>query len=322
MADQTVTTENQTGDSLGSIERRALFRGFGALLASSVLTKEALAQQAESGLARSVLTEKELAGEPAVFDESKRGNFDLDDPIGNRLATLKVTNNLVGKKTYVAMFSRVYLGPQGRGGGAIHGHLGLWTWQLQWPDPKQYPDAPKGTVVQRALFTGIILDPWTYKPAKTIYNPYLKKNVEASDSLFAESYLIFPNGGGQSLDRPEFMDSPEQRQARKNPYMVWGDQLSVFLAGLFQNEGPNQPRMDGSIWTSDYKQVMDPKVDLVKTDYNFAGLMRAWERPWMGVGKDDAAQLLWNVKGTKLHSVDDFPQVIKTHMISKYPDRV
>lgn len=315
-------TNTPAAEDLGSIERRALFRGFGALMAASFAGGEALAQQRESGLARSELTEAEARGKPAVFDADKRGNFDLDDLSGNRLATLKVTNNLVGRKTYVAMFSRVYLGPQGRGGAAIHGHLGLWTWQLQWPDPKEYPNAPPGTVVQRALFTGIILDPWTYKPATKIFNPYLKKDVAASDSLFAESYLIFPQGGGQSLDRPEFMDSPEQRAARRNAYMMWGDKLSIFLAGLFQNEGPNQPRMDGSIWTADHRQVMDPTVDLVTTDYNFAGLMRAWERPWIGVGRDDQAQLLWNVKGTKLHSVDEFPEVMKTHLVKKYPDRV
>jgi hypothetical protein len=308
--------------SLASIERRSLFRGFGALLASSLLTTEAAAQQVESGLVKRDFTAQELKGEPAVFDPAQRGNFDLDSDVGNRLATLKATNNLVGKTSYVAMFSRVYLGPQGRGGAAIHGHLGLWTWRLQWPDPKEYPDTPKGTVVQRALFTGIILDPWKFQPARTVYNPYLKKNVEASDSLFAESYLIFPTGGGRSIDRPQFMDSPEQQAARRNAHLVWGDKLSIFLAGLFQNEGPAQPRMDGSIWTSDYRQIMDPKVDLVTTDYNFAGLMRAWERPWIGVGKDDQAQLLWNVKGTKLHSVDDFPQVVRKYLVDKYPGRV
>jgi len=318
----TLKPDNDSALSLATIERRSLFRGFGALLASSLLTTEAQGQQVESGLVKRDLTDRELKGTPAIFEPGQRGNFDLDDNVGNRLATLKATNNLVGKKTYVAMFSRVYLGPQGRGGAAIHGHLGLWTWMLQWPDPQEYPNTPKGTVVQRAMFTGIILDPWTYKPAKSIYNPYLKKQVEATDSLFAESYLLYPTGGGRSLDRPAFMDSPEQRTAQKNPYMVWGDKLAIFLAGLFQNEGPNQPRMDGSIWTSDYRQIMDPKQDLVTTDYNFAGLMRAWERPWIGVGKDDQAQLLWNVKGTKLHSVDDFPDVMKTHMVRKYPDRV
>lgn len=309
-------------EPIGDIERRTLLKGFGALVATSLLTEDARAQQIASGLAKRDFTEAELKHPPAVFDVSERGNFNLDDPLGNRMASLKATNNLSGKKTYVAMFSRVYLGPQGRGGAAIHGHLGLWTWQLQWPDPKVYPNVPKGTVVQRALFTGIILDPWTYKPVPKIYNPYLKREVETADSCFAESYLFYPNGGGSSLDRPQFMDSPEQKQMQKNAYVRWGDQLSIFLAGLFQNEGPNQPRMDGSIWTGDYRQIMDPKVDLVKVDYNFAGLMRAWERPWIGVGKDDQAQLLWNVKGTKLHSVDDFPDIMKTYLVKKYPDRV
>lgn len=317
-----MTTNEKGPELIGDLQRRALFKGFGAMLAASALPQAALSQQAASGLAKRDLTEQELKGEPAVFEPNERGNFDLDDALGNRMATLKATNNLSGRKTYVAMFSRVYLGPQGKPGAAIHGHLGLWTWQLQWPDPKVFPKVPKGTVVQRALFTGIILDPWTFKPAPKIYNPYLKKEVETSDSLFSESYLFYPNGTGSSLDRPQFMDSPEQRKAAKNAYVRWGDQLSIFLAGLFQNDGPNQPRMDGSIWSGRYRDIMDPKVDLVTVDYNFAGLMRAWERPWIGVGREDDAQLLWNVKGTKLHSVDDFPEIMKTYIARKYPDRV
>ena len=50
--------------------------------------------------------------------------------------------------------------------------------------------------------------------------------------------------------------------------------------------------------------------------------MRAWERPWIGVGKDDDAQLLWNVKGTKYHDVGQFPSVIRKYIVDKYPDRV
>jgi hypothetical protein len=305
------------------VDRRTMFRGLGGLLAASALTREALAQQQASGLVKRDFTAEEMKLPPAVFDMSERGNFKLNETLGNRMATLKATNNLSGKKTYIAMFSRVYLGPQGRAGAAMFGHLGLWTWQLQWPDPKAFPNVPKGTVIQRALFTGIILDPWSYEPARKLYNPYLKKEVEASDSLFAESYLFYPNGGGSSLDRPQFMDSPETlKNVRRTPHVRWGDKIAFTLEGLFQNEGPHQPRMDGSIWTGDYKSLMDPKTDLVTFDYNFAGLMRAWERPWIGVGPDDQAQLLWNVKGTKLHSVDDLPEVMKQHLVRKYPDRV
>jgi hypothetical protein len=308
--------------SLGQIERRMLFKGVGGAIGAALLGRAAQAQQAASGLARRDLDAQDMKGEPAVFEDKLRGNFDLNDPYGNRMATLKATNNLSGKRTYIPMFGRVYLGPQGKPGSAIHGFLGLWTWQLQWPDPKKFPKVPKGTVVQRAMYTGVMTDPVSFKPTGKVYNHHLKKEVETRDSAFAESYLFFPDGTGSSLDRPEFMDSPEQREAAKNPYVRWGKDLSIFLAGLFQNEGPNQPRMDGSIWSGDYTRIMDPKDDLVPVDYNFAGLMRAWERPWMGHAKGDDTQLLFNVKGTKLHSVDDFPDIVKEHLVKKYPDRV
>jgi len=305
--------------TMEQFERRMLFKGVGGALGAFWLGGEAQAQQAASGLSKRDI---DMNGNPAVFDAAERGNFDLEDPKGNRLATLKVTNNLVGKKTYVAMMGRVFLGPQGKAGAAIHGFLGLWTWQLFWPDPKEHPNAPPGTVQQKAMYTGVMTDPTTFKPAAKVYNHYLKKEVETKDSAFAESYLLFPKGGGTSIDRPEFMDSDSVRKSQLNPYVRWGNDLSIYLTGIFQNEGPNQPRMDGSCWTSDYKRVMDPKDELVTTDYNFAGLMRAWERPWIGIGKDDNAQILFNTKGTKVHSVDDFPDIVKEYLVKKYPDRV
>ncbi|MDX2142541.1 MAG: hypothetical protein SFV19_04240 [Rhodospirillaceae bacterium] len=309
-------------NTFGQIQRRSMVRGIGAAIGSALFAKEAYAQQAASGLSKRDLDATEMKGEPAVFEDPLRGNFNLDDPYGNRMASLKMTNNLSGKRTYIPMFGRVYLGPQGKPGSAIYGFLGLWTWQLQWPDPKKFPNVPKGTVVQRAAYTAVMTDPVTFKPAKTVFNHVLKKEVETKNSLFAESYLFFPDGTGSSLDRPEFMDSPEQREAAKNPHVKWGKDLSIFLAGLFQNEGPNQPRMDGSIWSGDYNRIMDPKDDLVPVDYNFAGLMRAWERPWMGHAKGDDTQILFNVKGTKLHSVDDFPEIMKEHVLKVYPERV
>ena len=283
---------------------------------------EAQAQQEASGLSKRALDAEDMKGEPAVFDKTLRGNFDLDDSLGNRQATLKVTNNLVGARTYIPMFGRVYLGPQGKPGAAVHGMLGLWTWQLQWPDPERFPDVPEGTVVQRAAYTGVMTDPFSFEPVDTVYNHHLQQDVKTQNSLFAESYLFFPNGTGSSLDRPEFMDGPEQRRRAMNPYVRWGSDLSIFLAGLFQNEGPNQPRMDGSIWTTDYKGVMDPNKDRVTTDYNFSGLMRAWERPWLGHDRGDDTQILFNVKGTKLHSVDEFPEIMKKHVVDVYPERV
>ena len=317
---------NQSGFNLQTeIERRRLLKGFGALMGASLvgsafISEQAYAQQAASGLMNRSLSQKELQGEPFVFDE--HGPFDMDDSQGNYAATFKITNNLIGAKTYVPMFSRVLIGPQGKPGSVIHGHIGMWTWQLQKPDKELAKKIPEGSFIQRALFTGMILDPFTYEPVDRVYNKYLDKEVNTEDSVFAESYIFFPNGTIASIDRPEFMSDPDEKEPKKKTYVRWGDEISIFLDGIFQNTGPNQPRMDTSTWTTSYKDLMNPNKALIKTDYNFAGLMRAWERPWMGVGKDDDTQLLWNVKGTKMHSVDDMPKLILDNIVKKYPDRV
>lgn len=307
------------------VERRTVLRGFGALVGASMagsafLSEEACAQQRESGLMNRGLTQEELRGTPYVFED--QGPFDMDDPYSSRVATFKITNNLIGAKTYVPMFSRVLIGPQGKAGSVLHGHIGMWTWQLQEPNDELKKQLPKGSFIQRALYTGMILDPQTYQPVETVYNQYLDKHVEVQDSVFSESYIAYPNGVVASIDRPQFMGAFKDEPPSVKAYNRWGDDIAIFLDGIFLNEGPNQPRMDTSTWTTNYADLMNPKKHLVKTDYNFAGLMRAWERPWIGVGKDDDTQLLWNVKGTKLHSVDEMPDLIVKNLIEKYPDRI
>lgn len=269
---------------------------------------------------KSQLTDKQWAGEPWVAE--KQGNFDLNDERDNRLATFKITNNLVGQKTYVPMFSRAILGPQGKGGSVIYGHMGFWTWQMQIATKEEFPDAPDGSLVQRAMYTGMILDPVTYEPTDSIYNAFLDKYVTPVDSTFAESYLFYPSGGTNSVDRDNFIiDDPDEKKDLK-PTVRWGDEIATFLDGIFQMDGPFQPRVDNSIWTSNYKDIMDPNKPLVQTDYNFAGLMFAWMRPWMGFEKYSDTQVLWNVKGTKMFDPDQFPEMLRKHLVEKYPNRV
>ena len=104
--------------------------------------------------------------------------------------------------------------------------------------------------------------------------------------------------------------------------MRFGDEVAFVLAGLFQGEGDYQPRADSSWWTTNYAQLIDPDQPLVETRYNFTGLMRAWERPWLGVEKPDQTQLLWAVEGRKVHSIDRIPDLLHKHVLSKYDDRV
>ena len=50
--------------------------------------------------------------------------------------------------------------------------------------------------------------------------------------------------------------------------------------------------------------------------------MRAWERLWLAVAKSDKIQLLWNVEGRNIHSVDRIPDFINEYLLSKCGDHL
>ena len=236
------TADEHTAPALA--ERRSALKTLGGLMGLGIATSFAMggrvaAQQEASGLANRSFSQKELQGKPWI--PSKLGNFNLRDPWENRLAAMKATNNLIGAKTYVPMISRALLGPPGTAGAPLYGHVGLWTWQLQEPDPAEFPDAPAGSFVQRAMFTGAILSPYTYERVDSVYNHVLDKDVEAEDSLFAESYVFYPKGGATSVDRPEFMDDDPELLKSLRPFVRFGDEVTMFVDGIFHNEGPHQP---------------------------------------------------------------------------------
>lgn len=314
--------QNEPGKDLGKPNRRDALKlggmfALGTLAGAALLPEQAAAQIQP----RSKSLPPELWNKtPWVPDQ--KGNFDLGNYAENHLATMKITNNLVGERTYIPMISRALLGPPGKGGAAFYGHVGMWIWQLQEVDHSEFPNAQAGSLVQRAMYTGMILDPRTYEPVETVYNHVLDQKVRVEDSLFAETYVFNPGGGGESVDREGFMEDEETANARLRPMARFGDDICLFLDGIFSSPGPHQPRMDTSIWTMDYADLMMPDRQLRPVDYNFAGLMRAWERKWTGFTKPDEPQILWNVKGTKVHSVDDMPEIIRRTLLAKYPDRL
>ncbi len=313
---------SESEESRTQQDRRNVLK-LGGVAAMAAIATNALAPNpamAQIQPRKKVLTPEQWSKTPWVAP--KMGGFNLSDARDNQIATMKITNNLVGERTYIPMITRGLLGPQGRGGAALYGHVGMWTWQLQEADPEEYPDAPQGSIVQRAMYTGMILDPRTYEPVATLYNPVLDRNVTVEDSLFAESYIFYPRGGGESADREGFMEEDEAATRPGLPMARFGDDICLFLDGIFSNEGPHQPRMDTSTWTMDYADLMMADRQLRPVDYNFAGLLRAWERSWTGHIEPDDTQILWNVKGNKLHDLDDMPEIINRTLLTKYPDRI
>jgi hypothetical protein len=250
-----------------------------------------------------------------------KGPYDLDDPKGNWHGLMKATQNLVGARTYVSSYSRIFLCELGKQPQVFYASCGSWTFQLVVPEPGQFDeDLPEGTALQLGLYTGVQLDPYTFKPVDAIYNPFLGKKVEVQDSVFAESYLLYPGGGVTSIERRQFMND---RTPKKHIYVKSGNNLAWSLPALFAGEGSFQPRMDSSFWTCKYDELMNPDLDLIDCDYSWVGLTRVAEKSWCGMEDTGVVlQTLWNTQGTVTNELSRVEGIVQDYVFSKYPERV
>ncbi len=303
--------------------------GLGALAASGTdaMAADKPADPKASDPARqTILIKKNHAKElwnlkPARI-EQPRGGFDLEDPLGNWLGMMKTSISLNGTRSYPSMYFRVFACPAGKPAQVLYAGCGAWTHQLVEPTPeilKPFGNVPKGTLMQLALYTAVVLDPYTFKPASRLRNPITGKWMETQDSVYAESYLIYPGGGMTSLERPDVLND---RSSKRYAYIRSGAKTSYNLDALFAGEGAHQPRLDASWWTVDHASLMDPNVADVDADYSWTGIMQGHERPWWGFTPADRVSTLWNVHGIVAKSQSRIEPIVQEYVFSKYPDRV
>lgn len=252
---------------------------------------------------------------------SQQGNFDVEDPVQNTLVRLKMTNNLVGERTYIPMLVRLMIGREQYPGGPFLGAAGMFTWQLQVPDPVQFPDVPEGTALLRSMYTSTYLDPATMEPVEELLNPYNGKMMRLEDQTFIENFLSYPKGGSKLIEEPQFSnDDPDTIRMRH--IKPWGDEMVLFQGGVYDEPGIHQPRFTENMWASPHDDVMNPDVGLVDTRYTFTGLNKAYEKPWAGYTTKDNDIICDLAYGRKVHSIDAIPDFHKRVLVEKYPDRV
>lgn len=249
------------------------------------------------------------------------GNFDLDDPKQNHLAKLKMTNNLVGRRTYIPMMTRLMIAREDLPGGPLLGAASMFTWQLQVPDPKLFPKLPAGSCILRSMYTARYLDPATMEPVEYLKNPYNGKLMKLEDQLFVENFIAFPKGGSLFIEEPQFAnDAPDEPKPKL--FKKWGDDLILFQGGVYSKPGPHQPRFTENMWVSPHADVMNPDLGLVDMQYSFTGVNKAWEKPWAGYGMQDRDMQQSLAYGRKVHSVDKIPDFHKRVLLEKYPNRI
>ena len=258
-------------------------------------------------------------GKPWVA--KKHGNFDLNDPYDNRLAKMKMSNNLVGKRSYVAMMIRQIVAREELPGGLLVGGVALFSWQLQVPDPKEFPNLPEDSLIMRSLYTARYLDPHTMELVETMKNPFNGKMMKLEDAFFAENYISYPKGGTSFVEEPEFSnDDPDAPK----PALIkrWGDELTMYTGGIYSNPGQHQPRFTETNWTCKYDDVMNPDKHLIDSRFNIMAVNKAFEKPWAGYTLDDKDLLCSHATGRKIHSVEEIPEFHKRLICERYPERL
>lgn len=322
----TKTTANEEKSGLIDPMRRMLLSTIGSTVAlaacaagDEVEAKEDKEEVFSSYNRMRDFTNGEMDGRPWVSD--KLGNFDLEDPVDNNLVKLKMTNNLVGKRTYIPMIVRMHLAREETPGGLLFGAAGMFTWQLQEPDPTEFPNLPDGTIVSRSMFTSRYLDPKDMEPVDRLLNPYNGKMMEVEDNIFAENFLIYPNGGGKFVEEPQFSNDDPNEPKFAN-IKKWGDELILFNGGVYSDPGIHQPRYTENMWRCDYNDVMDPGKTLIPMSYAFNSTKKAYEKPWAGYTTEDRDLMISLSVGKKVHSVEDIPDFHRRVMVKKYPNRV
>lgn len=313
-------------DGLFSVSRRAMLATFGAGIAVAACSNGTSAQSDSEDEAffnaydrTKVFSANEMNRTPWVAP--KTGNFDLDDPVDNGFALLKMTNNLSGARTYIPMLVRLMLGREQEPGGVVLAGAGMFTWQIQVIDRAEFPDAPEGSIVMRSMYTARYLDPQTMQPVAELRNPYNGKMMRLEDQLFVENFIRFPKGGTLFVEEPQFANDDPDIPVKKH-FMRWGDELILMQGGTYSEPGRHQPRFTENMWRSDYNDVMDPDRDLIKMNYSFAGVNKAFEKPWMGYTEQDNELLIDLAIGSKVHSVDAIPDFHKRVLVEKYPERL
>ena len=261
----------------------------------------------------------EMDGQPWTADVT--GNFDTNHPYHNRLARMKMSNNLSGKRTYVPMLIRKVLARPDIPGGVLLGSAAMFTWQLQVPDPDEFPDAPDGSMVMRTVYTALYLDPETMEPVERLVNPFNGVAMELEDYLSIETFLLFPTGGSRLVQEPEFMDD-DPDAPKLTLIKHWGDDAVLFMGGTYSEPGLHQPRFTELQWRCSHADLMDPEKDPIESYYSFTGISKAYEKPWTGYGYEDGEMLVDSAIGKKVHSVEDIPDYHKRVLVEKYPDRI
>lgn len=116
--------------------------------------------------------------------------------------------------------------------------------------------------------------------------------------------------------------SPEPRLQIEEPYYRFGEDIHLVMLDIRKGEGPHQPRLDSYLYKVNENDLRNPLVKTVDAQLSYGALMRASVFRWMKFPKDSETQVFSLRAGFKTNDAAKIPALIRTTILSDYPDRV
>jgi hypothetical protein len=292
--------------------RRDSLLAFAGLAYGASLLDDAAAAAPPAAPARAAYTppglQRDLPPEagtlpPAVI--AARLPFDLQTAAGRRLARLKTIGNLVGRRNYMAFFTRHIWCAPGQPAVPLLNEIELMTTFLE-----RSAAGVDAAVLQRIIVTRVPLDARTLTPVASVVLPGGPR-IALVDTLFA---MTLPLDLGDDA-------KPDAVLQHDQPHFAFGADTAFTMFDPRAGAGSHQPRVDMSIWRAKTAELMDPARDPIRAEYGFSAIMRANVFGWTELKDDDATQVLRQKIGFKTHALDELPDSVKRYILDVYPNR-
>ncbi|MCC5867686.1 MAG: hypothetical protein JJU27_04165 [Gammaproteobacteria bacterium] len=246
---------------------------------------------------------------------------ELDEPLRNFYADLKIIGSLDGAPVYITMFSRVDCQIPGREAIALYATAALTVFRLDHPAPDQLRGSGEHAYRVNVIHTGFVLDPQSFEPIEGLEQPITGEWLEASGTLYEDQYIVTPFGGYSAV-RPDYFADDELPSARARPYFVLGDEVIFPKAATFRDEGPHQPRGSTLLWRAPLAEVLDSRRVAANAVYDYHSSSFAWERAWLGFRTGDPARLNFHAMGRKVMRREDGAPMVMRLVREFFPDRL
>lgn len=238
----------------------------------------------------------------------KTGNFDLTNPVDLLLARTKAVTCLAGNRTHTYMMSRHMLAEPGKEVIQLLAELELMT---IWLTPS--PDGAANKAVIKALFTRIPVDPFSFEPIDSYYNPRLGREIELRHTMFG--------GSGTALDPSD--PKPNLIMQQDEPHYMMGDKIGFVMFDPRLGEGPFQPHIDSAIFLVDRDGLMDPSTSSVEADYSFTATLKASVYSWSKIPAEDDTRMVSLKVGRKVvGGAASLPPEFRSSIAALYPERL